>query len=251
MSRPKELDFFVSGGPRANWSRGISWYRSQFPPNTRVRGESSPRYTMYPFYPDVPERMSSLIPDAKLIYLIRDPIERIFSHYLHEYGHKYSGVGLAELLSDFEASRFVQASRYFLQLERYLCYFPSSSILIVPQEELKESRAETLRRIFRFLGVDENFTSPAFLQLRRESRQRRQKTRAGAFVEQALTQLVGKDEAVRRLGTAPRLLKIPFTRPYERPALDARRHAELVEYLKPDADRLRVHTGLALERWSV
>ncbi len=247
MSRTKELDFLVA---EENWPRGISWYESQFPSSARIRGESSPRYTMYPRYQGVPERMSSLVPNAKLIYLVRDPVDQIFSHYLWTYGHRYHTVGLKELVSDFESSQLVQTSRYFMQLRRYLRYFPSSSILTIPQEELKHARQQTLQRIFRFLGVDESFTSPEFERLRHDSSKQRQKTRAGAVVEHVVGQVVGKRSAARLAARAPHFTKVPFTRSYTRPLLDESLRAELVEYLRPDVERLREHTGLALDRWS-
>ena len=68
MSAEKELNFFVE---EKNWPRGIAWYESQFDPDAPVRGESSPTYTAYPEYHGVPERIRSVVPDAKLIYLVR------------------------------------------------------------------------------------------------------------------------------------------------------------------------------------
>jgi hypothetical protein len=80
MSTPKELDFF--GGPGfANWERGVDWYRAQFDPEAPVRGESSPSYTAYPFVVGTPERIHALVPGAKLIYMVRDPIERLLSQW--------------------------------------------------------------------------------------------------------------------------------------------------------------------------
>src|SRR5919106_4193832 len=70
MSRPKELDFFVEG---ANWEKGVDWYRSRFDGAAKARGESSPNYTAHPMLAGVPERMAELVPDAKLIFMVRDP----------------------------------------------------------------------------------------------------------------------------------------------------------------------------------
>ena len=72
MAREKELDFFVE---QKNWSRGVDWYERQFAA-APVRGESSPSYTAYPRYRGVPERIRRIVPDAKLVYLVRDPVER-------------------------------------------------------------------------------------------------------------------------------------------------------------------------------
>lgn len=82
MSRQKELNFFIE---ERNWSRGIQWYKSHFEAEAKIYGESSPNYTMYPIWKSVPERMFSVIPETKLIYIIRNPIEQIISHYVHKY----------------------------------------------------------------------------------------------------------------------------------------------------------------------
>ncbi|HVM40035.1 MAG TPA: hypothetical protein VM618_04550, partial [Acidimicrobiia bacterium] len=68
----KELDFFVA---HRNWRRGEGWYRSQFAPvaDGLVTGESSPNYTMRHLFPGVAERMAAVVPDARLLYVVRDP----------------------------------------------------------------------------------------------------------------------------------------------------------------------------------
>jgi len=87
MSDPKELNFFfgpaAGSGDDAPWAegnrhRGVGWYRHQFPVAAPVRGESSPGYTS-PSEPHVAARMAALIPGARLVYLVRDPVERAVS----------------------------------------------------------------------------------------------------------------------------------------------------------------------------
>ncbi len=81
MSRPKELDFFVA---EKNWDRGLDWYRQRWNgPDKPIRGESSPNYTAYPNFDGVPERMVELLPDIKLIFMVRDPVDRVRSSYIH------------------------------------------------------------------------------------------------------------------------------------------------------------------------
>src|SRR5687768_8813331 len=74
MSGTKELDFFIAG---RNWEKGPDWYASQFPGGTAIRGESSPNYTSALIFPGVPERMHSVVPDARLLFMVRDPVDRI------------------------------------------------------------------------------------------------------------------------------------------------------------------------------
>ena len=93
MSRPKELNFFVA---ELNWSLGPDWYSSHFGGGAPIRGESSPHYTNRPRFDGVAERMRSMLADARLIYMVRDPIDRMLSHYLHNVGGGYDDRPLAE-----------------------------------------------------------------------------------------------------------------------------------------------------------
>src|SRR3954454_7151346 len=76
MSNPKELHYFVAG---RNWGRGLEWYEEQFAAaNGAVAvGEASVTYTQTPVSPGVAERMARLVPDARIIYLVRHPVERM------------------------------------------------------------------------------------------------------------------------------------------------------------------------------
>ncbi len=158
MSRPKELNFFVA---ELNWPLGADWYARHFDPAATVRGESSPHYTNRPRFDGVAERMRELLGDAHLIYVVRDPIDRMLSHYLHNVGGAYEDRALEDALADPHSS-YVNRSRYFFQLEPYLEAFGPESIAIVAREELLRDRPETMRRAFEFVGVDPGFTSEQF-----------------------------------------------------------------------------------------
>ncbi len=158
MSRPKELNFFVA---ELNWPLGAEWYASHFSGRASVRGESSPHYTNRPRFEGVAERMRSVVSDARLVYMVRDPIDRMLSHYLHNVGGGYDDRTLADAFADPE-SAYVTRSRYFFQLEPYLDEFGPQRIEIVGREELKRDRPATMRRVFAFLGVDPGFSSTQF-----------------------------------------------------------------------------------------
>jgi sulfotransferase family protein len=158
MSKPKELSFFVS---ELNWRLGLDWYASRFDRHFPVRGESSPHYTNLPRFSGVAERMHQSCPDARLIYMVRDPIERLLSHWLQNCGAGYETREMVPTLSDPE-SPYVCRSKYWMQLQPFLEFYDSSQIEIFTQEEMKSEREETMRRAFRFLGVGENFASDQF-----------------------------------------------------------------------------------------
>lgn len=171
MSAPKELCFFydppesaleVDGWTPGNWFRGLDWYRSHFPTEQAVRGESSPGYTS-PAHPEVAERMAAVIPEARLLLLVRDPVQRAISQYRH---HRADGAELrqpAEALLD-EGSQYLSRGRYHERLRPFLAHFPLEQLLVVSSEELLADRRAALRRIFAFAGVDPDFWTEALAQ---------------------------------------------------------------------------------------
>jgi hypothetical protein len=158
MSKPKELNFFVE---ELTWDLGMDWYRGRFDDRCAVRGESSPHYTNLPRYPGVVDRIHQHVPDAKLLYMVRDPISRILSHWRHATGAGYETREMEAVLTR-EDQTYVTRSMYWMQLQPYLERFDRSQIEIIAQEELQSDREGTMRKAFRFAGVDEDFTSEQF-----------------------------------------------------------------------------------------
>jgi Sulfotransferase domain len=162
MSPLKEVDFFVE---ESNWSRGFEWYGRQFDgatPRTVAIGEASTIYTKYPAYRGVPERIRRHLPDVRLIYVVRDPIARLRSHYQHRTLVGNERRPLAEAID--ADPTYIDTSRYGMQLDQYLEHFPREQIRIITSEALRSSRAETVRDVYRFIGVDETFAAPSLEQ---------------------------------------------------------------------------------------
>jgi hypothetical protein len=158
MSKPKELNFFVE---ELNWDLGLDWYASRFDGRFEVRGESSPHYTNLPRFEGAAERIQEHCPDARLLYMVRDPIKRILSHWVHAKGAGYETGELAEVLAE-PSSAYMNRSMYWMQLQPYLERFDHSQIEVIAQEELQGEREATMRKAFRFAGVDEDFRSEQF-----------------------------------------------------------------------------------------
>jgi hypothetical protein len=158
MSRPKELNFFVA---ELNWPLGADWYASHFRRDAPVQGESSPHYTNLPRFDGVAERIGSVLGDPRVIYMVRDPVERTLSHYLHNVAGRYETRSLEAALDDPDGA-YIQRSMYAMQIEPYLERLGAERIELVTQEELKQRREETMRRLFGFLGVDDSFSSDQF-----------------------------------------------------------------------------------------
>jgi hypothetical protein len=156
----KEIHFFSY---KENWSKGISWYEGFFadaPGSAIAVGEASTTYAKYPLIEGVPERIADVLPDVRLIYLIRNPIDRMRSHYVdrQQVGEELAPIETA-LLSD---QRYLTISRYGMQIERYLEYFRRDQIHFVTSEALRDQRRGTIRSVFEFLGVDPDWESPVF-----------------------------------------------------------------------------------------
>lgn len=159
MSRPKELNFFVG---ELNWELGPDWYRSHFRAAAPVRGETSPHYTNLPRFQGVAERMAATLgTDARVIYMVRHPIERLLSHFLHNVGGGYEARELDDAVRD-PLCAYVQRGLYAMQLEPYLASFGADRVLVVGREELGRERQATMRRVFEFAGVDAEFHSEQF-----------------------------------------------------------------------------------------
>ena len=159
MSKPKELNFFVK---ELNWDLGIPWYEGRFDGRFPVRGESSPHYTNLPRYPGVAERIRDNLPDAKLLYMVRDPISRILSHWRHATGAGYETRPMEEVLTR-DDQTYVTRSMYWMQLQPYLELLPPRADRGHRPGGAAEDRDATMHRAFEFAGVDDpHFTSEQF-----------------------------------------------------------------------------------------
>jgi len=245
MSRPKELNFFIE---ERNWPRGPDWYRAHFDASAHVRGEASPNYTAYPQHDGVPERMHSLVPDAKLVYLVRDPLARIAAHWVHNYAKRREKGTLAETLVHPNTS-YVERSMYAMQLERFLQHYPIEQVLVMQQSELRHERMPTLRRVFEFIGVDPDFNHPRFEQERHQTSRKTRATRLAVRLEK-----LGRSRAGRRIPSNFWLVlddRLPLRRPIERPDVAAALPPHTLEALRADARRLRELTGRDFSNWKL
>ena len=166
----KEVSFFDR-----HYTRGEAWYRGNFPNALRTRGlvgEASPSYL---FHPLAPERVAALVPEAKLIALVRNPVDRAFSQYQHEValgreplsfedaleaeGERLSGEVERMLADPAYFSRpwwdytYRGRGRYAEQLDRWLAVFAREQLLVVPSEDLLAEPEQTHARVLEFLGA--------------------------------------------------------------------------------------------------
>jgi Sulfotransferase family len=151
MIRPKEPNFFSDD---CMYARGWHWYSSLFRTahGTDLRGESSTHYTKLPDYPQTVERMVRDLRRLKLIYVMRHPIDRLMSHYVHE---QTTGRIKIEVHRAVERHHeLIEYSRYAMQLQPFLDAYGFENVLPVFFPRLVFHSQSELERIGRFLGHD-------------------------------------------------------------------------------------------------
>jgi len=178
-ARRKEVHFFDN-----KFARGAGWYRRQFPSvltrvGRRLRhgapvlaGEASPYYL---FHPRAPERLRALLPGARLIVLLRNPVDRAYSQYWHRVRDGQETLSFEEALDreperlageaerlradpgyhsvNHQAYSYLARGVYVDQLVRWRALFPADRMLVLRGEDLFENPAKVYERVLRFLGL--------------------------------------------------------------------------------------------------
>lgn len=156
MCDPKEPCFFDE---EVNWNKGVSWYSSLFDgaSDGQICGEASTNYTRWPQVDGVPEKIHAHTPDAKLIYIVRDPLKRAHSHYVHRWTKElHPGKPFTQSFGEFSKvdPMCIDSGKYDEQLQRYLEFFDQSQILVILFEDLIGGSSQVLEKVYGFLGLD-------------------------------------------------------------------------------------------------
>ncbi len=245
MARPKEPRFFHADARTSCWDRGLDWYRSQFITNKRLCGEASPVYSQWPARPLAAERMHEIIPQARLIYVVREPVARLRSHYLMDVRAGETEAAFPEYLE--EAHYALDASRYGTQLRNFLRFFPLERILVIESAELLRHTHATMAEVFRFLGVDPGFSSPLFYHRRNVSKsQTFPSARGRALLNSRAMALMRKHLKSQIFYHLRNALLRPFRVAPPSLALPEAAERKLRAEMKSEIALLRELTGLAL-----
>jgi hypothetical protein len=167
----KEVHYFDR-----RWAHGVRYYRSWFPLRSThasaLTGEATPYYL---FHPLAAERAGSTVPDARIVAVLRNPVERAYSHYKHNVRYGREPLSFSAAL-DAEGDRlageeirlvngawsrprhqhfsYVARGHYASQLRRWMSVFPREQILVLSSEALFSDPAATFDGVARFLGLD-------------------------------------------------------------------------------------------------
>jgi hypothetical protein len=249
MSQRKELAVFN----RPDWRERLDDYRTNFLVRAPVRGESSPAYSMDPHYQGVPGRIHETIPNARIIYLVRDPVQRALAQYVE---WRFVGAEQRPLQAAFAdltqpSNAYVMSSRYAHQLGLYRAHFPDARILVLDQRDLLNHRRETMRRVFRFLDVDDEFWTPAFEEQHNVFEQKMLLNAAGFWLGKRDLYLPYRRVAGLLPGRAERAALRLIGTELRRPEPSEELLERLRATLHDDAEWLREYTGEAYDHWSV
>jgi tetratricopeptide (TPR) repeat protein len=161
----KEMDFFSW-----HFDRGIDWYLAHFPPmppgEQFLTGEASPSYFDSR---EAPERLYSLFPEAKLIVLLRNPVDRAISQFYRLTGLNWEARSLDRVISDEierlnqnpeyiigeEPGNYLARGRYIEFIKNWLAFFPREQLLILKSEDFYAGAAAIVQQVLEFLDLPE------------------------------------------------------------------------------------------------
>ena len=249
MSETKELKFFLASQPDGSWQRGVDWYERQFDgaDGARAVGEASVGYSMYPHATGVSGRIAEIVPDVQLLYLVRDPIERMRSQYLMRVwnGRERLPIEQALLTRPF----YVDLSRYAMQIDQYLEHFPVENLLVVRSESLRRDLARTMERIFAFLGV----RSDEAARIDKGEFNAGERLRRPVGVDRMLRSIPGYQTIARTMPGSVRLAKYRVLNRRVKADLNISPNVrrELEDRLCADIPRLRAYLGEDFDGWGI
>jgi len=135
------------------YAKQKDWYLSLYSEvgEGQLCGEASTTYTRWPHTPDVAERIFDDVPEARMIYIMRHPVERTYSHFVH---HTRTGVTRTFEEALDQDDIYVDCSMYMKQIERYLRFYPRERFLFLFQTDLKKDPQAIMDRVSAHLGID-------------------------------------------------------------------------------------------------
>jgi hypothetical protein len=232
------------------WRLGRAWYENQFREagSAVAVGEKSASYSRHPLYQGVPGRIAALLPDVRIVYLVRHPLHRMRSEYLHRLLNGKEARPLDEAVQ--ADPSYLDTSRYALQIDRYLEHFASEQLLVLTAEQLRHARRASLDRVQEFLGLDRSWQPP---ELDREynSTARKQARRP---VPRPIKRLL---DASLHVGVSPRTVErlsyrsVATKVDQSRIVFSDEVRAGLEKELGDDVRRLRRYLGPEFDGWGI
>jgi len=161
----KEVHFFDD-----NYHKGLGWYKKHFPKPRGIIGEASPYYIYHPL---VAKRIAKVLPNTKIIVLLREPIDRAFSDYRMEYNRGKEKLSFGDAIQrekenlkkwkdvvnrgefcwEHKYYSYIERGKYFDQLSRWFKHFDRKQFLIIESQDFFSDVQKVVSQVFQFLGV--------------------------------------------------------------------------------------------------
>lgn len=151
VTTPKEPNFFSDDDV---YAQGPGWYASLFDAAAPgdIRGEASTHYTKLPTYPDTIARARRLLQAPRLVYMIRNPVERAVSHFIHEWSQ---GVMTDDMTAEFARHpEILDYGRYAMQIRPWIDAYGAEAVHLTSLEALTEDPQGVLSEVAAFVGHD-------------------------------------------------------------------------------------------------
>lgn len=172
VKKPGEVHFFD-----VSFAKGPQWYKERFPPRPQpdhLIGDKSPYYL---FHPLVPERVHSLYPHVKILIVLRNPVDRAYSHFwmnkrkegkepLETFEEAIEAEQMRLAGSEAKIKKhpnfnskehrvysYLARGKYVKQIKRWMEYFPRKQILVISSTDLRNQPAKTMKKVYTFLGL--------------------------------------------------------------------------------------------------
>lgn len=236
----KEPNFFSD---EAQYSRGISWYEGLFTSacDGEVIGEASTHYTKLPTYPKTVSRINDYLGKPKIIYIMRDPIDRMVSQYMHEWSCGNINVSLDEAID--LHPELINYSLYHYQLTPYLEAFGRERVLPVFFERMKNEPQTELERIAKFIGLHKNVEWKTDLPAQNVSRDRIRNFPLYSLL------IKNKYMTALRRSLVPKKLRNSVKKKFQmktRPDLSEVSKSKITDVFNADLKRLGIELGIDL-----
>lgn len=156
----KEVQYFT-----LNHEKPVKWYKNYFlgAGPKQKKGEITPFYL---FHEKAATRIRKLIPEVKLIILLRDPVERTISHIYHSKRNMFEKLNMRGAIEkekermkqgsmySYQKHSYIERSRYEIQLKRYYDLFEGDKILLIKSEDFFSNTKTYWEKIQKFLGIE-------------------------------------------------------------------------------------------------
>ena len=238
-ANPKEVHFF-----NRNYQRGESWYLEHFQcsPQHKAWGEVTPDYIAHA---QTPSLAAKLCPDARLVVILREPIERAYSIYKLKMGTTMNYPTFKEAID--RHPDILEHGLYANHINLWHQHFDKEQLLIMTYSDLLESESLTISRVFKHIGVDDQFIPSWIGKPTNTAIMPKLRSRLKAFGLDPLVKVVGRSPAgdmIRKRIKAKKLKSDPLE------SIDQSIIEQLNQYYKEPNSQLRKLLGRELEGWS-